>query len=135
MTISYEFSYCFWHQGTNVMKLFMTISYEFSYYFGTRGQCYKTFYSCKLRIFTISSCVPLASLSRIVKCLWTRQGAYLRVEPTLPTYTILSWKGFREMNKARKKFYNIGPWCQSKKIIISSFLTVRNNKLYCHWVL
>ncbi len=46
----------------------------------SRCRCYKTFYSCNLRIFVISyyECWSLAGLSSPVKCLSVRLAAYPR---------------------------------------------------------
>ncbi len=46
----------------------------------------KTFYGRKLRIFLISWCLLLSSLSSLVYCLWARPEAYPRVE-------LLKWVG------------------------------------------
>jgi hypothetical protein len=73
--------------------------------------------------------LSLASLSSLVYCLWTRTGAYSRMEhlkgssiglaPALPTNIRLDWKSLTGTNTlaychylfyGRKKFYNIGPW-------------------------
>ncbi len=66
-----------------------------------RGQCYKTFYDCSLRMFTIS-------LSSIVWCLWIWLGAYHGAElkcASLKHSSLL--RTF--VNYGRKKLYNIGP--------------------------
>ncbi len=77
-------------------------------------------------------CLPLATLPRLVQCLWVRPGAYPRVEPlkgvslgwasTLPTNTIQSYKDLQGTNTLAnyscKKLYNIGPWALLHRISI-----------------
>jgi hypothetical protein len=65
------------------------------------GQCYKNFYIRNLHIFVISECLSQTGLSSLVQCLWSRPGAYPRVEhlkvtllgqtPALPTKIRLGW--------------------------------------------
>ncbi len=79
--------------------------------FPTCGQCYKTLYGRKLRIFVISQSIcTTESLSSLKLCLWIRQGAYptvehlkgacasLRQAPALPANISLGWKGFPGTN-------------------------------------
>ncbi len=72
----------------------------------TCGQCYKTFYGRKLRIFVISQSLSLASLSSLVYCLWARPGSCPRVETSerffirvgFTSNIRLGWKGLPGAN-------------------------------------
>ncbi len=92
------------------------------------GQCFKTFYGRKLRIFVINQCLSLASPSSPSLMFESKAGAYPSESP-LRYFTIGPAPGLihkhqtrlesparynssflrRFVNHGRKKFYNIGP--------------------------
>jgi hypothetical protein len=92
--------------------------------------------------------LSLASLSRVVYCLWARPGSYSRVEHlkangvsfcfTNKLYTRLErlvWDKHSSLLRkfityGRKKSYKIGPWCRYHKTFFTSS-TYLLNKLDC----
>ncbi len=64
---------------SSLLQTLVNYSRKKLYNVDTRGQCYKTFYYRKLRIF-VKQVFASASLSSLVYCKWTWVGAYPRVD-------------------------------------------------------